>query len=241
MTTQHADRRAPPTLLANRGAGGSGPQSLADLMHEGFYALYLMQNGSGPQNAGVFAEHMTRFLADVERRARHLGMHADDVGAASYAFCAAVDETILRSDYPMREAWQVRPLQLRLFGDNQASEHFFHKLDALRARGVAHMQALEIFHLCLLMGFRGRQAPDGDDKLTDICATLGHEIARMRGKARAFAPHAARPDRIANKLRSGLSLWVLTAVFALAGLAVFAGLRASLDHASSQLVTSPLR
>ena len=41
----------------------------------------------------------------------------------------------------------------------------------------------------------------------------------MRGKNRGFAPHAERPDQIANKLRTDLSLWVLTSVFALAGLA----------------------
>ena len=230
--TQHADRRAPPTLLANRGAGGSGPQSLADLMHEGFYALYLLKNGCGPQDPGAFAEHMTRFLADVDRHAKQLGVHADDVHAAKYAFCAAVDEIILRSQYPLREAWQTRPLQLRLFGDQLAGEHFFHKLEDLRARGAPHLQALEVFHMCLLMGFQGRYALDGDDKLNFMCATLGNEIARMRGKGRAFAPHADRPDQIANKLRSDLSLWVLTAVFALAGLAAFVGFRASLGHAT---------
>jgi type VI secretion system protein ImpK len=230
--SQHADRRAAPTLVANRGAGGNDPQSLVDLMYEGFYALYLLKNGSGPQDQAGFAEHMTRFLSDVDRQAKPLGVHVDDVHAAKYAFCAAVDEIILRSQYEIREAWETRPLQLRLFGDQLAGEHFFHKLEDLRARGSAHLQALEVFHMCLLLGFQGRYALDGEEKLNFMCATLGNEIARMRGKGRAFAPHAERPDLIANKLRSDLSLWVLTAVFALAGLGAYIGFRASLGHAT---------
>ncbi|MDL2355604.1 MAG: type IVB secretion system protein IcmH/DotU [Pseudomonadota bacterium] len=236
--SQHVERRAAPTLLANRGAGGTAPQSLLDLMYEGFYALYLLSNGSSPQEPAGFADHMARFLADVDRHAKQLGVHADDVHAAKYAFCAAVDEIILRSQYAIREAWQTRPLQLRLFGDQLAGEHFFHKLEDLRARGSAHLQALEVFHMCLLLGFQGRYALDGDERLNFLCATLGNEIARMRGKSRAFAPHAERPDQIANKLRSDLSLWVLTAVFALAGLGAYVGFRASLAHATAKAMAS---
>ena len=54
--------------------------------------------------------------------------------------------------------------------------------------------------------------------------------ARMRGKARAFAPHAERPDQVVHKLGSDTSLWVLCAVFALAGLGAYLGYRSTLGH-----------
>lgn len=235
--SQHIERRAAPTLLANRGAG-TGPQCLVDLMHEGFYALFLLKNGCGPQDKAAFAEHMTQFLGEVDRQAKQLGVHADDVHAAKYAFCAAVDEIILRSQYAIRDAWEARPLQLRLFGDQLAGEHFFQRLEDLRARGSAHLQALEVFHMCLLLGFQGRYALDGADKLNYLCARLGDELARMRGKNRGFAPHAERPDQIANKLRSDLSLWVLTAVFALAGLGAYLGFRTALGQSTENALVS---
>ena len=229
--TEHAERRAAPSLLAKQGAPA---QSLLDLMYEGFYALYLLKNGNGPHDPSAFVSTISTFLAEVDRQAKSHGAAVDDVQAARYAFCAAVDEVILRSSYQAREAWQTRPLQLRLFGDQLAGEHFFSKLEDLRARGAVHLQALEVFHMCLLMGFQGRYAIDGDEKLKFMCATLGNEIARMRGKTRAFAPHAERPDQVANKLRSDLSLWLLTAVFAVAGLGAYLGLRASLAHSTHQ-------
>ena len=225
--TPHVERRA---AREPARADATGPRTLVDLMYEGFYALFLLKNGSGPHDKTGFVDNITAFLGDVDRRAKQLGVPPEDVEAAKYAYCAAVDEIILRSDYTIREAWETRPLQLRIFGDQLAGEHFFQKLEELRARGIVHLQSLEVFHLCLLLGFQGKYAIDAPDKLNYMCSRLGDEIARMRGKNRGFAPHADRPDQIANKLRTDLSLWVLTSVFALAGLGAYLGFNAMLSR-----------
>jgi type VI secretion system protein ImpK len=232
--SQHVERRAPPPPPGSRNAAGSTPTSLVDVMYEGFYALFLLKNGCGPHDKSAFADHMTRFLGDVDRNAKALGVPADDVTAAKYAFCAAVDEIILRSDYDIREAWETRPLQLRLFGDQLAGEHFFQRLEDLRAKGSVHLQALEVFHVCLLLGFEGRFALDGRDKLNYLTARLGDEIARMRGKSRGFAPRAERPDQIVHKLGSDLSLWALSMVFAVTALGGYLGFRTTLSHETRQ-------
>ena len=205
------------------------PQRLSDTMYEGFYALFLLKNGCGPQDKVAFTDNMTAFLSDVDRNAKALGISAEDVTAAKYAFCSAVDEIILRSSYEVREAWETRPLQLRVFGDQLAGEHFFHRLEDLRAKGAVHVEALEVFHMCLLLGFQGRYALDGRDKLDYLVARLGDEIARMRGRTRGFAPHAERPDQVVNPLRSDLSLWVLGTVFLVAGLGAYLGFRTALS------------
>jgi type VI secretion system protein ImpK len=230
------DRRVAPT--AAQRAAGAAPAALVDIMYDGFYALFLLKTGCGPQDKNVFADRVTGFLGEVDRSAKALGIPADDVTAAKYAFCAAVDEIILRSDYAIREAWETRPLQLRLFGDQLAGEHFFQRLEDLRAKGSVHLQALEVYHLCLLLGFQGRFALDGHDKLNYLTARLGDEIARMRGKPRSFAPHAERPDQIAHKLGNDTSLWLLCSVFALAALGAFVGFRTALAHETGQALAS---
>jgi type VI secretion system protein ImpK len=226
----HENRRKDEREPGARGVAGNAPQTLVDVMYEGFYALFLLKNGCGPQDKAHFATHLTDFLGEVDAKAKTLGVAAEDVTAAKYAFCAAVDEIILRSDYEVREAWETRPLQLRIFGDQLAGEHFFHRLEDLRAKGSVHLQALEVFYMCLLLGFQGRYALDGEDKLNYLTARLGDEIARMRGKSRGFAPHAERPDQVVNRLQSDLSLWVFGAVVALAGLGAFLGFRTALAH-----------
>lgn len=222
--TPHVERRTAPA------SSQPVPAALVDIMVDGFYALFLLKSGCGPQDKNAFAEHITAFLGDVDRNAKAHGIPADDVTAAKYAFCAAVDEIILRSDFSIRDAWETRPLQLRLFGDQLAGEHFFQRLDDLRARGSVHLQALEVYHMCLLLGFEGRFALDARDKLNTLTARLGDEIARMRGKSRGFAPHAERPDQIVHKLGGDMSLWVLSGVFVLVGLGAWLGLRTALAH-----------
>jgi type VI secretion system protein ImpK len=207
-------------------------------MYDGFYALFMLKNGSGPAENAEFANKMTQFLDDFGRAARKHNASPDDIDAAKYAFCAAVDEIILRSPFAIRDAWERRPLQLVLFGEQLAGENFFHRLESLRARGSAHLQALEVFHMCLLLGFQGRYILEGSEKLNYLTARLGDEIAHMKGKRGGFAPHAERPDQIVHKLRSDLPLWVLCSVFGLICVLGYIGLRTSLNRGTEQQVAA---
>ncbi len=214
-------------------APSAAPQTLLDLMYDGFYALFMLKNGSGPQDNADFAQKMAQFLDEFGRGAKKHNASADDIDAAKYAFCAAVDEIILRSSFSIREDWARRPLQLTLFGDQLAGENFFERLESLRARGSAHLQALEVFHMCLLLGFQGKYMIEGSEKLNYLTGRLGDEIASMKGKRGGFAPHADRPDTIIHKLRSDVPVWVLCSVFALISILGYIGLRTSLDKATA--------
>lgn len=217
-------------------ANTSSSRSLVDLMVDGFYALFMLKNRSAPKNHASFADNITRFLENFERSAKKSGASAEDIHASKYAYCAAVDELILRSSFDIRSAWEQRPLQLRLFGDQLAGENFFIRLDELRAKGAAHIQALEVFHLCLLLGFEGKYMIEGGEKLNYLTGRLGDEIALMKGKASGFAPHWARPDQIMNKLRNDVPLWVIGSVFAFMGLMAYAGLQWSLSRTTTQQI-----
>lgn len=211
-------------------------RSLLDLMYDGFYALFMLKNGSGPADEASFSVKMQKFLGDVERGSKKLEVSPEDVYAAKYAFCAAVDEIILRSDFSVREAWQRRPLQLSMFGDQLAGENFFSRLEDLRILGNSHLQALEVFHMCLLLGFQGKYALEGPEKLNYLTARLGDEIAHLKGKEAPFSPQWERPDAIINKLRSELPLWVIGALFALIGMLAYVGLDWMLSRETEEIL-----
>jgi type VI secretion system protein ImpK len=236
MTTMTA-----PSLIGaapSQANAASGPQSLLDLMYDGFYALFMLKNGNAPQNDADFAQRMVQFLDEFGRNAKKQGASADDIDAAKYAFCAAVDEIILRSSFSIRDNWARKPLQLVLFGDQLAGENFYNRLEALRTRGSAHIEALEVFHMCLLLGFQGRYILEGTEKLNYFTSRLGDEIAHMKGKRGGFAPHAERPDSIVHKLRSDLPLWVLASMFALICALGYIALRTSLGSTTQERMTA---
>jgi type VI secretion system protein ImpK len=229
-----------PSLLDNTAAMSASPlnnetamgsaHTLMDLMYDGFYALFLLKNGNAPKDEANFARKLQQFLNTVDDNARKLQIPVEDVHAAKYAFCAAVDETVLRSGFAIRESWSRHPLQLVLFGEQLAGENFFQRLDELRSKGNPRLQALEVFHMCLLLGFQGRYLLESPEKLHYLTARLGEEIAHIKGKPAVFAPHWDRPDQIVNKLRTETPLWVIAAVFSVVALGTFSGIDKLLTH-----------
>ncbi|MFC3552418.1 type IVB secretion system protein IcmH/DotU [Lysobacter cavernae] len=221
--------------LANPTPGaGATPRSLLDLMSDGFYLLMLLKRGQLPASEGPFVESIQRFLENVERGAVKLGIAAEDIYAAKYAFCAAVDEAILSQPSSLREEWERNPLQLRLFGEHLAGEHFFDRLEQLRAQGAPRLPSLEVYHYCLLLGFEGKYRLEGPEKLGYLTARLGDEIAYLKGRRAGFAPHWAPPDKIAHALRRVVPLWAPAAAMAAVGVVGFLGLHALLDRSTDR-------
>jgi len=215
-------------------------KSLVDLLYDGFYMLILLNNRSAPNDPDEFSGNIQKFLDQFERAAKKNNFNANDIFDSKYAFCAAIDEAVLSSKMNIRDAWERRPLQLVLFGDQLAGEHFFDKLDAARNGGSSRINALEVFHMCLLIGFKGRYLLEGPEKLKYLTLQLGEQIAHIKGKPASFAPNWAAPDVIANAIRRDIPFWVITSVIALFGLAAYVGLD---WHASStvQRTLSPFK
>lgn len=229
MPSLTADTAAtqPSVRLAN-------PQSLQDLMSDGFYLLLLLKRGQLPNDAEAFVQTVQKFLDGVERNGMRLGIAAEDTYAAKYAFCAAVDEAMLSQPSALGKAWERNPLQLRLFGEHLAGEHFFDRLEELRRQGAARLPSLEVYHFCLLMGFEGKYRLEGIEKLGYLTARLGDEITFLKGKRHGFAPHALPPDKVRNHLRRVVPLWMPAVLVGCVGVVAFFGMRLYLGHQTQQ-------
>lgn len=213
--------------------------SLLDLMYDGFYLLFLLRGKHAPVDGEVFRERIKQFLTAFERGATRLDASAEDVYACKYAFCATVDEAVLMSGFKIRDAWQRLPLQVQFFGEQLAGEQFFEKLEELRREGAARVQAMEVFHMCLLLGFHGKYLIEGSEKLGYLTARLGDEIARIKGHGAGFAPHWAAPDRIRHQLRNDVPLWAVGSMLGLMALLAFIGLRWQLTSHTRLALSEP--
>lgn len=212
-------------------------KSLVDLLYDGFYMLILLHNRSAPRDAEEFAGNIQKFLDNFEKTAKKHNFGAEDIFDAKYAFCAAIDEAVLTSKLNIREVWERRPLQLVLFGDQLAGEHFFDKLETARNGGANRINALEVFHMCLLIGFKGRYLLEGPEKHKYLTSQLGEQIAHIKGKAPAFAPHWAAPDSISNAIKRDVPFWVIGSVLALFGLVAYIGLDWHAGHTVQQTLS----
>jgi len=113
------------------------------------------------------------------------------------AYIALLDESVLSSAQPMFADWSRQPLQEEVFGEHMAGENFFRTLqDALGRQDSDEVaDLLEVFQLCLLLGFHGRYGSDATG-LRTVEATLRAKIQRVRGGAALseLAPDWRRPQ-----------------------------------------------
>jgi type VI secretion system protein ImpK len=230
---------ATPSLFASGAIGpqgarttpsSSGGKSMLELLYDGFYLVFLLKRSYVPKSAEHLRGQIRELLDAFELNARRMSASADDVFSAKYAFCALLDETVLGSAFDIRDEWGRSPLQLAFFGDQLAGENFFVKLDQLRGNGAASLQALEVFHYCLLLGFQGKYMLEAPEKLALLTARLGDEIAFLRGKRNGFAPFWAIPDKVNHLLKGDMPLTYILIGMAAIGLAAFLGLQALLGH-----------
>ncbi|MFW5698290.1 MAG: DotU family type IV/VI secretion system protein [Planctomycetota bacterium] len=96
-------------------------------------------------------------LIDFENACRQADVALSHIDAAKYAIVALIDECVLMSELPLQDEWLNEPLQMRLYGDFAAGEEFYRRLDELLRDSEAR-PALEIYHACLSLGFKGKHA-----------------------------------------------------------------------------------
>lgn len=216
--------------------GMNGPDTLVDLLHAGFYLLLMLRAGYVPQSAAMLSKQLHLFLNDFIEQARARQISPEDIAACEYAFCASMDETILSLNTPVREAWERTPLQILRFGEQLAGENFFVRLEQIRRRGATSCGVLDVYHMCLLLGFQGKYRLEGKEKLNHLIDTLEKEIRLFKGSKAAFAPHWQAPDTVRYNPGAGISMPTVGCALALIAALGYAGFLWALgQHAHATL------
>ncbi len=72
---------------------------------------------------------------------------------AKYAIVAWIDDLLIEKDWEGREWWNENALEQELFGYRLAFTQFY--LKAKEASTLPRRDALEVFYVCVVLGFRG--------------------------------------------------------------------------------------
>ncbi|MDD1977002.1 type IVB secretion system protein IcmH/DotU [Pseudomonas tussilaginis] len=203
---------------------------LKDLVQDFISMALIVRRGRQVTSIKAFESSVERFFTDLERDARAANYSVEQVKDTQYALCAFLDESVLRSgDNELRQHFELQPLQFRYFGVHLAGEGFFEKIDSLRADVKHNLDVLEVYHLCLALGFEGKFSLGQKDQLRYLANTLGQDIARYRKPPKALSPDWALPDQVSHMLRHEVPVWVYLALIALVCVAVYLTLDWLLD------------
>ena len=192
--------------------------SLLDLLHDGFYIVFLVKNNYIPADIELFREKVLQMLSRFESQARKVQFLAEDIQDAKYAYCALLDETIVTQQderfFDLQNFWLLSPLQLSLFGSQLAGYQFFEYLENIRHKDKDRLAVLEVYHYCLLLGFQGKYRIESIEHLNSLVARVGDQIDYLKVKKTTFSPFSALPDQIRHIIHRELPFfWILIFLF----------------------------
>jgi type VI secretion system protein ImpK len=133
-------------------------------------------------------------LEDFEKRAERYRFNHKIVQVSKFALAAFVDETVLMNNFPMRDQWEKYALQLEYFGEQLAGNKFFEKLQAMIGQIETTKDAVEVYYVCMLLGFKGRYAVYEQEKLLAIMQQTANALV----KAGKIVPVELSPHWLAN-------------------------------------------
>jgi type VI secretion system protein ImpK len=151
-------------------------RSLPDLAASVFSLILSLRSSSSYAGEGELRTRIAGYLEQLDREGREAGIAREDLEAAKYPLVAFVDETILNSSWQHRDAWRERPLQLDLYGETIAGERFFERLEKIRQGGDSKLHLLEIYYVCLALGFEGKYKLSGGDRLRVLTSEIRGQL-----------------------------------------------------------------
>ncbi len=176
MTTQPATKRT---------------TNLASIFQELLTAtVRLRANRQVVSDAASFRANIREGLKLADQQSRAQGYSGEDFRAAVFAVVALLDESVLNSQNPAFADWPRQPLQEELFGGHVAGEIFFQNIQRMLTQPDSNDLAdvLEIYDLCLLLGYGGRYSFGGKGELRAIREAVAAKIQRIRGYNPLIAP-----------------------------------------------------
>ena len=188
-------------------AGAAAP--LLDLL------LRIGARNSPVGNAEELRERAMQALDAFEAECNATGVPADQLRAAHYALCAALDDTALATPWGQASSWSQRSLSSTYHQDLRSGERFFDMLAGLQKDPGRYLAALEVCYLCLSLGLRGRYRLDarGTAEIERIREGLYQLLSRANGAwERELSPQWRGVDAPHHGPGRRVPAWALAAV-----------------------------
>ena len=200
-----------------------GSRDVSTLCTDLFLIIIRMREAEDLGDPSALRKLITYYITLFEKNCKAIGMAEDSIAEAKYAMVALMDETVLSVPGACRDYWISRPMQLDYFGDNLAGQEFYEKLQKMLLQPEKKKDVLDVYFLCLSLGFEGKYRVFNPEERAIIMDDLGRKIRRTRIRVSAeLSPHGKRAESSAG-LKSKTFFFPLWLSGAIAAAAICAG------------------
>ena len=163
-----------------------------------------------------------RLLGEMEQHGKTLRYNERQVEAVKFALAAFVDETLLSNEFPFREEWEKVPLQLQYFNEHLAGRTYFTRLKALLEQIDVEADVVEVYYLCMLLGYTGQYKMGDEKELADIIQKTANQLRRVgRLNENELSIHWLATDQPEPRQNPGLPVWAMIGAVACLVLVAF--------------------
>lgn len=177
------------------------------------FTLVMPLRSGGDNAPDDLYEQVLNGFDTFERLAFERQISTADVQQAKFAIAAFIDEAVMASSWASRMEWMSNPLQLKLFGEHLGGEVFFIKLGELRQRGEQNLYLIELYYVCLQLGFEGVYKLRGLEQLMALQVDLRSQIDGHRGVTDPrLAANGLSHEHVFIRMGRQVPYWVIAAV-----------------------------
>ncbi|CAN5275235.1 hypothetical protein BH10ACI1_BH10ACI1_16210 [soil metagenome] len=153
-------------------------------------------------------------LTDFEKRAERYRFNHKIIQVSKFALASFVDETVLTNNFNMKDEWEKNALQLEYFGEQLAGNKFFDKLEAMLKQIETTQDAVEIYYICMLLGFKGKYAIYEKEKLLATMQKTANALVKVgKIKPTELSPHWLANDQPKPPEKRGMPTWAKVSAF----------------------------
>lgn len=178
-----------------------------------------LRGGGAPANVDALRTRLLDMVREFDANAERAQVPEDQRHLARYALCTMVDESVQRTSWSGNANWARQSLLIHNFRENWGGEKFFQILDKLVENPTKFAWLLQLFYVCLSLGFMGRyllQEGNGRQAVADIRERLYNLIRQGQPEVeRALSPRWQGVAVAARQFKGFTLMWLTVAVMAL--------------------------
>ncbi|MEM8595878.1 MAG: type IVB secretion system protein IcmH/DotU, partial [Pseudomonadota bacterium] len=228
---QPLERRAPAQAAPEPPAAPRGSRAHPNRLIAAFGPLLeaapALQTERPPEDVGALRGRLQKELVEARDAAIGRGVPASLTDKGLWCVAALVDDIVLNTPWGAHGDWARRSIVAELFGQVDAGERFFDRLDATERQAARDGELLELMYLCLSLGFRGKfRVREAQERrgLEELRGGVARMIRRPELADRPLAPRWQGIDAPDADPRFIVPLWVVGVTALALLIAIYAGL-----------------
>jgi type VI secretion system protein ImpK len=195
--------------------GNAPPATVSEICAPALLLGVQLRSATAFGDPQMLRRRMTELLDRTDEQLREARVVSPDLSNIVFALAAFLDESIGQSSWDHRTEWVAAPLCFERFNRFDGGEEFFVRLQALTSTQPPPPDVLQIYFLCLTLGFKGRYLLRSNEEWYSLVADVGALVRNTnpsRQAATSLSPRGLPGEAIAEAVKE-IPMWV----FAVAG------------------------